>query len=230
MLTRHRAATVDRDFAHPGGGASVEPRPLATTAQHAVAPLCIVAAGAAFLAEMVVRHHATTFVALAVVPVLAASLLRSRPLALVVAAFSMLLQGWGVEAGRIRRDAAGMQVFVYLLTLAVAALQQSRSLPASSTLPVTGVEFLTEAATGALPTRVASALTPREREVALLAARGFTAREIGSHLFISERTVETHLGNTYGKLGVRSKVELARLVTARADLRTGTEALDRATA
>jgi DNA-binding CsgD family transcriptional regulator len=55
-----------------------------------------------------------------------------------------------------------------------------------------------------------SGLTPRERQVARLAAEGRTAREIGEHLFIGERTVETHLANVYAKLGVRSKIELAR--------------------
>jgi DNA-binding NarL/FixJ family response regulator len=55
-----------------------------------------------------------------------------------------------------------------------------------------------------------SALSAREREVARLAAHSLSAREIGERLFIGERTVETHLANVYAKLGVRSKVELAR--------------------
>jgi DNA-binding NarL/FixJ family response regulator len=53
-------------------------------------------------------------------------------------------------------------------------------------------------------------LSSRERQVALLAVDGLTAREIGEQLFISRRTVETHLANVYTKLGVRSKIELAR--------------------
>jgi DNA-binding NarL/FixJ family response regulator len=53
-------------------------------------------------------------------------------------------------------------------------------------------------------------LSSRERQVARLAVEGFTAREIGEQLFISRRTVETHLANVYAKLGVRSKIELAR--------------------
>lgn len=53
-------------------------------------------------------------------------------------------------------------------------------------------------------------LTAREREVARLAATGLSAREIAVRLFLSERTVETHLSRIYAKLGVSSKVELVR--------------------
>jgi DNA-binding CsgD family transcriptional regulator len=51
-------------------------------------------------------------------------------------------------------------------------------------------------------------LSPREREVAILTARGQTAQEVGEALFIGKRTVETHLANVYAKLGVGSKREL----------------------
>jgi pimeloyl-ACP methyl ester carboxylesterase/DNA-binding CsgD family transcriptional regulator len=54
------------------------------------------------------------------------------------------------------------------------------------------------------------ALSRREREVALFASRGETANEIASHLFVSKRTVESHLINVYAKLGVGSKAELIR--------------------
>ena len=53
-----------------------------------------------------------------------------------------------------------------------------------------------------------AALTTRERDVAMLAAQGFTAREIGGRLFIGRRTVESHLAACYAKLGVGSKREL----------------------
>lgn len=55
-------------------------------------------------------------------------------------------------------------------------------------------------------------LTRREREVARLAANGESGKAIARHLFISERTVETHLENVYAKLGVSSKLELVRRV------------------
>jgi len=55
----------------------------------------------------------------------------------------------------------------------------------------------------------AGALTSREWEVAQLAGERLTAQEIGDRLFISRRTVETHLARVYAKLGVTSKPELA---------------------
>jgi len=54
-------------------------------------------------------------------------------------------------------------------------------------------------------------LTERELEVALLAAEGASNREIAHRLFVSVRTVEVHVGRILGKLGVRSRVELAVL-------------------
>jgi len=54
------------------------------------------------------------------------------------------------------------------------------------------------------------ALSRREREVALLASRGATAAEIAGHLFVSKRTVESHLVSVYDKLGIGSKTELIR--------------------
>jgi len=54
------------------------------------------------------------------------------------------------------------------------------------------------------------ALSRREREVALLASRGETAQAIADQLFMSKRTVESHLVSIYAKLGVSAKTELIR--------------------
>jgi ATP/maltotriose-dependent transcriptional regulator MalT len=54
-------------------------------------------------------------------------------------------------------------------------------------------------------------LTAREREIADLVAAGRTNREVAEQLVLSTRTIEAHLRNIYAKLGVRSRVELARV-------------------
>ncbi|MBQ7155319.1 MAG: response regulator transcription factor [Synergistaceae bacterium] len=50
-------------------------------------------------------------------------------------------------------------------------------------------------------------LSVREREVLLLAAKGLSSKEVARKLFISERTVQTHLASIYDKLGSRNKTE-----------------------
>jgi len=64
-----------------------------------------------------------------------------------------------------------------------------------------------------LATPDAAALTPREREIALLAAAGSSSREIADRLVVSVRTVDNHLQNAYLKLGVTRRQDLARVLT-----------------
>ena len=52
-------------------------------------------------------------------------------------------------------------------------------------------------------------LSKREVEVARLIAEGLGNREIAARLFISERTVTTHVGNILNKLGFDSRVQVA---------------------
>jgi len=60
-------------------------------------------------------------------------------------------------------------------------------------------------------------LTRREREVANLAAEGLSSQAIADRLFLSVRTVEGHLHNAYGKLGVNERRSLSRLLKAGVD-------------
>ncbi|UBU11356.1 helix-turn-helix transcriptional regulator [Nonomuraea gerenzanensis] len=55
-------------------------------------------------------------------------------------------------------------------------------------------------------------LTPHELSIAQLAAEGLTNREIGQRLYLSHRTVGTHLHRIYPKLGVSSRADLARIL------------------
>jgi DNA-binding NarL/FixJ family response regulator len=60
-------------------------------------------------------------------------------------------------------------------------------------------------------------LTPREKEVFHLASTGLRNAEIAAELFLSEKTIKTHLRNIYYKLNLKSKAEL-RLFAARMGL------------
>lgn len=57
------------------------------------------------------------------------------------------------------------------------------------------------------------ALTERERQVASLAARGLSNREVGDQLGISHRTVEVHKARIMNKLGIRTTAELIRIAS-----------------
>ncbi|GGO06452.1 transcriptional regulator [Microbispora rosea subsp. aerata] len=56
-------------------------------------------------------------------------------------------------------------------------------------------------------------LTAQQLQIATLVAEGATNREVAARLFISPRTVEHHLRNIFARLGVRSRVELTRLLS-----------------
>ncbi|HWO69069.1 MAG TPA: LuxR family transcriptional regulator [Umezawaea sp.] len=59
----------------------------------------------------------------------------------------------------------------------------------------------------------AAELTPQQSQIARLVAEGATNREAAARLFLSQRTVEHHLRNIFTKLGIRSRVELTKVLT-----------------
>ncbi|MDH2426132.1 LuxR family transcriptional regulator [Sphaerisporangium sp. TRM90804] len=62
-------------------------------------------------------------------------------------------------------------------------------------------------------TAEAGQLTAQQYQIARMVAEGATNREVASQLFLSPRTVEHHLRNIFARLGIRSRVELARLLS-----------------
>src|SRR5580693_7111456 len=54
-------------------------------------------------------------------------------------------------------------------------------------------------------------LTERESELLSLLSTGMTNRELGSHLYVSENTIKTHLRSLYAKLEVRNRAQAASL-------------------
>ncbi|MEV0901998.1 AAA family ATPase [Actinoplanes sp. NPDC049802] len=65
------------------------------------------------------------------------------------------------------------------------------------------------------PPPAGPALTAQQERIASLVAGGATNREVAQELHLSPRTVDHHLRNVFARLGVRSRTEMARLITAR---------------
>ena len=79
-----------------------------------------------------------------------------------------------------------------------------------------GKTYLAPAAAAKLAERVTQVqLTPRELAALRLLADGHSNKEIATALEISERTVKTHLGHLFEKLGVTSRTEAVRVATRR---------------
>ena len=55
-------------------------------------------------------------------------------------------------------------------------------------------------------------LTPQELHIATLVGEGKTNKEIGAAIYLSPKTVQYHLANTYRKLDIHSRAELARIM------------------
>ena len=55
-------------------------------------------------------------------------------------------------------------------------------------------------------------LTGREREISDLITERMTNKQIAAQLFLSEKTIESHIRNVFNKLGASSRVEVARAI------------------
>jgi DNA-binding CsgD family transcriptional regulator len=93
------------------------------------------------------------------------------------------------------------------LTLAARCGARTLERRARAELAAIGVRPRTTESTGV------DSLTPSERRVAELAAAGGTNREIAQELFVTEKTVETHLGRAFRKLEISSRRQLPDVLT-----------------
>jgi DNA-binding NarL/FixJ family response regulator len=111
-------------------------------------------------------------------------------------------------------EAIGALLFAAEAAAAAAPLHEAAGMKRKATASAQRSAALADRCEGARTpalggTAEPAALTRREREVATLAARGMTSREIATTLVVSVRTVENHLQRAYEKLGVTARSELA---------------------
>jgi DNA-binding NarL/FixJ family response regulator len=81
--------------------------------------------------------------------------------------------------------------------------------------PADGEAAAAPTADTAAPGTEVRALTRREREIAGLVADGLGNREIAERLYLSKRTVDSHLEHIFGKLGFSSRTQLTAWVLER---------------
>lgn len=103
--------------------------------------------------------------------------------------------------GYLLKSTPGPELRVQLLRAAAGDVVFS---PALAALVLGEFRRMAKATAGVQP------LSDREREVLQLVARGHTYRQIGTELFIAEKTVENHVRNILGKLHLSRKQELIR--------------------
>lgn len=107
--------------------------------------------------------------------------------------------------------------FVFLTLCGIAFAIVRAHMHGRSAIEKTGdAPSLGDSAPDAIPGEFArrmenAVLTEREREVALLAVKGYTAKRIAEELVVSEYTAKNHLSSIYRKMGVVSKQELIKL-------------------
>ena len=122
--------------------------------------------------------------------------------------YARALTDLGAALRRANRRAEARTALLDALTLA-------RTCSAGALVERAHVELL---AAGGRAIRVATGgpqcLTVSERRVAELAAQGHSNPRIAQALFITRKTVETHLGHAYAKLGISSRMELGRALAA----------------
>jgi DNA-binding NarL/FixJ family response regulator len=106
---------------------------------------------------------------------------------------------YGPGAGR---SGASDQSFAFVGTYRRERFGRARRSPAEAGLQVLRGVAVSDAGAGGL-------LGKRELEVARLVAEGLSNKRIAARLFISERTVATHVGNILNKLAFNSRAQIA---------------------
>lgn len=188
-MPKARSVPYDRLLLRPRAWAG-------TRTEFVAAASCVAVLALIFVGEV---HTPSSVVGmLAMLPVLISTWMLGRRLAGIVVAAAALFVVAEAAAGSIDLLTGVAELVALAIIAGVIRLYASRFDLLFPRLDRAGLE------------RVMPRLSLRERQVVELTVEGHSAPKIAALLHISERTVETHLANAYGKLGVSSKYELVR--------------------
>lgn len=149
-----------------------------------------------------------TLGALVLVMVVIASLILDERRVVVIVALAVASRAVTAALGDISPGLAALEISSFLV-VAGAALASRRALAPSAAKPAEATPARAQTGPPSRgPNLEATSLTMRERQVLQMAMQGLTAAQVAERLYISKRTVETHLERAYAKLGVRSKRQL----------------------
>lgn len=181
-----------------------------------IAALCIALLGVIFVAEILTPDVVVG--AFALLPLLAAMWMVSSRVAALVAFIAILLFAIAFDIETANRVTGILVAVAVLATTVLGRLYAAGvdSVLSSRRHVRPGVKSWVKSAhldgVDRSPHGLRS-LTRRELEVARLAAEGYTAAEVGRRLHIGDRTVESHLGAAYSKLGISSRLQLVRMAS-----------------
>jgi DNA-binding CsgD family transcriptional regulator len=163
-------------------------------------------------ADLAVRS--VTLGVLAAVLVVAAWLYLGRGAGLFIVALAIASRTIAARLGDVPAAMAAIESVAYASVAALLAAASRRSAPnpgppwpralQPAASPLAEKPVILAATTPAY----SSPLTSREREVVAMASRGMSSTRIAERLFISRRTVESHLAHAYSKLDVHSRQDL----------------------
>lgn len=111
--------------------------------------------------------------------------------------------------GRLLRSMGRRREAIEVLTRSRTTLARLRAVPQLNRVEAE----LSACGLSTAPTVDTLRLTDREQDVAALVAKGMTNNEIAAELFLTSKTVEYHLRNTFTKLGISRRQELRRLLS-----------------
>jgi non-specific serine/threonine protein kinase len=136
---------------------------------------------------------------------------------------SPVLDGYHKRAAALAAGTLGPGKYAELLTAGA-----DRPLGQIVQLAIAGADVLPERPDPRAADRVggwegSEGLTAREREIAVLVARGLSNRDIAARLVISKRTVDAHVNHIFAKLGISSRVQLTIWLRDRASARLADE-------